>query len=78
VRRLGLVLAVAMSITTVGAAAGGRPQNADLSLRGTVSVRDFVVPRGTTKTISGDLRVLASREIVVDGTLLVRVPPTSR
>jgi hypothetical protein len=46
VRRLGLVLAVAMSITTVGAAAGGRPQNADLSLRGTVSVRDFVVPRG--------------------------------
>jgi len=61
-----------MSITTVGGAAGGRPQNADLIRRGTVSVRDFVSVRDNPVVVDqqSNFQILGSDRVELEGNLV--------
>ncbi|MBV8599071.1 MAG: hypothetical protein JO017_09640, partial [Actinobacteria bacterium] len=67
-RRVGL-LAVICSLALVVLAPAG--SGASGGLQGLVRTRDFVVPAGTTRLVTGNLWVRASGKIEILGTLLV-------
>jgi hypothetical protein len=55
-------------LARVGSAALGRDAQA---LMGTLCVRDFVVPKGVTRVVTGNLDIVASHNIEIDGTLVL-------
>ena len=70
-RIISVIVLLSIGGVLMGCGGGGAAGGAINPIGGTISVVDFVIPSGQTRTVTSDLIVRVTGKIHMDGTLLL-------